>query len=198
MPSEEEVEINDDCDADIPQMKVRLGEKVLQEEDKHQKEDDARKAASATQLNVCKICNKVFEQRDLLKDHVMHVHLNKVMQFKCDVCLEVFKRKHDLASHVKLVHALKKTHQCDFCSKNFLNFSKLKIHMSTHTEERPFKCALCSKVLAGKILLQRHMLTHTVERPHRCEICSKTFITKSHLKRHMLTHTAEKQHKYVT
>ncbi|XP_071440635.1 zinc finger protein 107-like [Hetaerina americana] len=126
---------------------------------------------------------------------VMHVHLRKVMLFRCDVCLEVFKRKYDLASHIKLVHALKKKHQCDFCSKNFLNFSKLKIHMSTHTGERPFQCALCLKVLAGKILLQRHMLTHTVERPHRCEICSKTFIAKSHLKRHMLTHTGEKHHK---
>ncbi|XP_071455851.1 uncharacterized protein [Hetaerina americana] len=58
MPSEEEVKIKDDCDADIPQMKVRLGGKVLQEQDKHQKQDDAGEDASSTQLHVCEICSK--------------------------------------------------------------------------------------------------------------------------------------------
>ncbi|XP_071454427.1 gelsolin-related protein of 125 kDa-like [Hetaerina americana] len=58
MPSEEEVEIKDDCDADIPQMKVRLGGEVLQEQDKHQKQDDAGEDASSTQLHVCEKCSK--------------------------------------------------------------------------------------------------------------------------------------------
>ncbi|XP_071445684.1 zinc finger protein OZF-like [Hetaerina americana] len=195
MPPEEEVHIKEDCDADIPQMEVRLGGNMLQEQDDYQKQDNAGENASATQPNVCKICNKVFEQKDLLKDHVMHVHHNKVMQFKCDVCLEVFKRKEHLKSHIKLVHALKKKHQCEFCSKNFPYLSKLKIHMSTHTGERPFQCALCLKGFAGKIHLQRHILTHTGEKPHMCEICSKGFALNSSLKRHMLTHTDGKRYK---
>ncbi|XP_071452274.1 uncharacterized protein [Hetaerina americana] len=77
MISEEEVEIKEDFDADIPQMEVRLEGKVLQEQDKHRKQDDAGEETSATQLHLCEICNKVFEQRDLLKGHVMNVHLNK-------------------------------------------------------------------------------------------------------------------------
>ncbi|XP_071445614.1 zinc finger protein 25-like [Hetaerina americana] len=137
----------------------------------------------------------VFEQRDLLKDHVMHVHLNKVMQFKCDVCFEVFKRKKHLESHMKLVPALKKKHQCEFCAKNFRNLSRLKRHILTHNAERPFQCALCLKGFAKNINLQMHMLTHTGERPHRCEICSKGFALNSSLKRHMLTHTDGKRYK---
>ncbi|XP_071454432.1 uncharacterized protein [Hetaerina americana] len=85
IPLEEEIDIKEDCDADIPQVEVRLGGKMLQEQ-----------------------------------DHVMHVHLDKVMQFKCDVCLEAFKRKEHLISHIKWVHARKKKHQCEFCSKEIV------------------------------------------------------------------------------
>ncbi|XP_071442240.1 uncharacterized protein [Hetaerina americana] len=70
MPPEEEVHIKEDCDADIPQMEVRLGGNMLQEQDDYQKQDNAGENASATQPNVCKICNKVFDQKDLLKDHM--------------------------------------------------------------------------------------------------------------------------------
>ncbi|XP_071454419.1 uncharacterized protein [Hetaerina americana] len=58
MPSEEEVEIKDECDADIPQIKVRLGGEVLQEQDKHQKQDESGENASSTQLHVCEKCSK--------------------------------------------------------------------------------------------------------------------------------------------
>ncbi|XP_071445632.1 uncharacterized protein [Hetaerina americana] len=79
MPSEEEVNIKEDCDTEIPQIEVRLEGEVLQEQDKHKKQDDAGEETLATQLHLCEICYKVFEQRDLLKEHVMNVHLKKSM-----------------------------------------------------------------------------------------------------------------------
>ncbi|XP_071445609.1 uncharacterized protein [Hetaerina americana] len=69
MPSEEEVNIKEDFDTEIPQMEVRLEWEVLQEQDDYQIQVDAGEDASASQQYVCEICYKVFEQKDLLKDH---------------------------------------------------------------------------------------------------------------------------------
>ncbi|XP_071452270.1 GDNF-inducible zinc finger protein 1-like [Hetaerina americana] len=115
--------------------------------DSGQKQGGPVEDAPGTALHVCQICSKVFAQRDLLKDHVIHVHLNKVMKFRCKICSELFERKNDLARHIKLVHAVKKKHQCELCSRNFLYLSQLKTHNLSHTGEKPLRCALFKEAL---------------------------------------------------
>ncbi|XP_071447444.1 zinc finger protein ZFP2-like [Hetaerina americana] len=182
----EEVDTKEECDVDIPQMEGCLGVDLLQEQDNDQRPDTAM-----TQLHVCKICLEVFAQKDLLKDHLSHMHINKVLQFRCDVCSEVFEGKDDLSRHIKLVHVLEKKYQCNICLKNFNNQRPLKFHMSTHTGQWHFQCEFCLKGFAGKKLLQMHMSTHTGERPYRCNVCSKAFSQNGNLKRHMQTHSKE-------
>ncbi|XP_071442005.1 zinc finger protein 701-like [Hetaerina americana] len=196
--SDADVNIKELCDADMAQDRVCLREKGLHAQDNGQKQDSMGKDASGTLLHACQICYKVFAQSDLLKAHMMHVHLKKEIQFRCNVCWVVYKCENDLERHKQLVHSLKKKHHCEQCSRNFRNPKELRYHMSTHTGEWSFKCSICLKGFAQKIFLQRHMLIHTGERPHKCVICSKAFSLKGNLGQHMLIHTGEKRHKCNT
>ncbi|XP_071445623.1 uncharacterized protein [Hetaerina americana] len=77
LSSDEEVNRKEKFDADIPHEERHLREGELLAQESGQKRDGPVKNATGTVLHVCHICDKVFAQRDLLKDHVMHVHINK-------------------------------------------------------------------------------------------------------------------------
>ena len=40
--------------------------------------------------------------------------------------------------------------------------------------------------------LKIHMVTHSEEKPHKCKVCDKSFGLLGNLNEHMLTHRAEK------
>ncbi|XP_071442234.1 zinc finger protein 431-like [Hetaerina americana] len=82
--------------------------------------------------------------------------------------IKAFDSKNDLASHINLVHLIKGKYQHEFRTKNFQFLSKLIIHKSSHTAERPFKCVICLKGFVQKMQIKRHILSHAEERPHRC------------------------------
>ncbi|XP_071447417.1 zinc finger protein 492-like [Hetaerina americana] len=186
----EEVDIKEEPDANLPLEKGYLGGGVSQLQDGDQEQDGV-----GNLTNVCKICNKVFAETDILKLHVMHVHVKKVNQFKCDLCSVVFKRKIDLNGHVATVHTAKRKYQCELCPRHFPHLSKLRNHMITHTSEKVFKCKICPKSYTQNGNLKKHLLTHTREELYRCEICLKAFQRKPCLKAHILKHNVEEQFK---
>ncbi|XP_052763465.1 sal-like protein 2 isoform X14 [Mya arenaria] len=49
-------------------------------------------------------------------------------------------------------------------------------------------CEICTKEFQSPAHLRMHLRTHTGERPYACNICDKRFIQKSHLKGHLTTH----------
>jgi len=54
----------------------------------------------------------------------------------------------------------KPMHHCTVCQRGFLNKSNIKVHLRTHTGEKPFRCETCNKTFRQKAHLLKHYQIH--------------------------------------
>ncbi|XP_065089303.1 zinc finger protein 660-like [Ochlerotatus camptorhynchus] len=94
-------------------------------------------------------------------------------------------------SRVETVSKKKKRHICRLCDKGFKNATRLKIHVLSHTQERPHRCKDCGKSFITPSSLKVHMRTHSGLKPYSCDRCQGKFSQASSLIRHNRVHLKE-------
>ncbi|XP_047496551.1 zinc finger protein 48-like [Penaeus chinensis] len=79
----------------------------------------------------------------------------------------------------------RKNAHCHLCYKRFENRYKLKMHLNTHTGDRPFTCDVCGKGFMRRTTLTGHRIIHDASQ-FSCPTCNRTFKRSSERLIHIL------------
>ncbi|XP_062711271.1 zinc finger protein 271 isoform X2 [Aedes albopictus] len=142
--------------------------------------------ADAKPTYSCTKCTKVFINRGNLLNHAVECHGN-VKNFSCEICLKSFKYNVQLRIHMR-THSGERPHTCEICHRGFSQLSNLRSHRKVHSKVKPYKCQLCLKSFTMLDNLTAHSLK-CVKDKYRCTLCAKSFAKEGNLISHLQCHS---------
>ncbi|KAF2350699.1 Zinc finger C2H2-type [Trinorchestia longiramus] len=73
---------------------------------------------------------------------------------------------------------------CPVCLQSYTRKDTLKVHLRSHSSERPFECDKCDMTFKRRSVLLTHQDKHTSVAKYHCELCDKRFRFKISLRHH--------------
>ena len=156
-------------------MKIHLRKKIANGE-------EPIEAQGKTLFYYCDKCEKKFNSKGELNDHVQVVH--QEVEFKCDLCPQSFKTRIMRDGHKRVAHNSDKRYECEVCHKRFNQICLKERHERVHAEPQ-FECRFCKKRLKTRENLESHERYHTGEKPFECEHCGNGYVDRKALRQHI-------------
>ncbi|KAI8433340.1 hypothetical protein MSG28_015385 [Choristoneura fumiferana] len=136
----------------------------------------------------CPHCFRKVGSKHSLTEHINSSH-TKERHYQCDVCQKIFHNKHVLRIHLRKHDGTFTKLICDQCGVCSNDKSNLKTHIQTvHEKVRKYECEVCGKKFSAAKHVRVHMRSHTGERPFACDNCDKKYPTREALKAHQKLH----------
>lgn len=132
----------------------------------------------------CRFCDTSFESLDSKNAH--NCMFQDPNDPKIVICRHCGKLLNKLAFNRHLEIHSGKDWICNICDRKLATERALKVHITTHTGNKPYKCKQCSETFINKVVLERHMRFHGGEtKVYRCDFCSKDLSSETSLKSHV-------------
>lgn len=143
-------------------------------------------------------CDMYFNCPEDLAQHISDSHIcqdkNSVYRCNWNGCIRQGKAvncRDTLLSHIG-THIPCKSHKCDVCGKEFSRVDHLRIHIRSHTGEKPYPCLVagCNKSFTNSSDRHKHSKRHQDDKPFVCHVegCNKKYTDPSSLRVHKRLH----------
>jgi hypothetical protein len=130
--------------------------------------------------HVCPECQKTFQSKTHLRNHVQRVHL--LLRVECPDCGKMVQ---DLHNHQQYVHLKVKNFPCEECDTRCTTNTALRKHVSAVHLGLTEECPECGDVVKHleQHIKQRH---RDIQKKHQCAECEKFFKCRTYLSKHIM------------
>ncbi|XP_047518819.1 zinc finger protein 287-like isoform X3 [Pieris napi] len=115
----------------------------------------------------CPVCNIVLTRKPSFLQHLRYHYHPQV----CEMCGKQCRSKSSLQSHKQAMHGFDKIFKCKQCDKSFAYKDAYRIHVRTHTGEKPYICDICGARFHRRGTFVQHLGVHNPENTVQCELC---------------------------